>query len=113
LAEGLTYTFYTYGDASVPLEERWKPTGLRDVFFADREEVKRAVLAMRDDILADPDMEWTTVNIEKVVTVPVCQSSIMAVLNNGPGAAIASYEVIETIGPMVDTGSTEMGRSAE
>jgi len=99
LAEGLAYTFYTYCDAAVPLDERWKPTGLRDIFFADPEEAKRAVLAMRDDIATDPDMEWTTTNIEKVVTVPLCYSNVLALLNEGPGAFIASYEVLETIGP--------------
>lgn len=97
MAEGLTYTFYTYSDAAVPLEDRWKPTGLRDIFFADREEAKRAVLAMRDDIAADPDMEWTSTNIEKVVTVPISHSSIMLLLNSGPGAFVADYEILETI----------------
>lgn len=100
LAEGLTYTFYTYSDAAVPLDERWKPTGLRDIFFADHEEARRAVLAMRDDIAADPDMEWTTTNIEKVVTVPICYTSVLKLLNEGPGAFIAALEVLETIGPM-------------
>ncbi len=97
MAEGLAYTFYTYSDACVPLNERWKPTGLRDIFFADREEARRAVLAMRDDITADPDMEWTTTNIEKVVTVPISHSNILLLLNNGPGAFVAEYEVLETI----------------
>jgi len=99
LAEGLVFTFYTYADARVPLEERWKPTGLRDIFFDSYEEVKRTVLAMRDDIAADPDMDWEATNIEKVETVPVCQSSILALLNDGPGAFVRHHEVVETIGP--------------
>ena len=33
LAEGLVFTFYTYADARIPLDERWKQTGLRDIFF--------------------------------------------------------------------------------
>lgn len=99
MAEGLVYTFYTYSDAALPLRERWKPTGLRDIFFEDVEEAKRTVLKMRDDIFADPDMEWETTSIEKVVTVPICQSSILALLNDGPGAFIKHYEVLEIIGP--------------
>ncbi len=55
------------------------------------------MLAMRDDITADPDMEWTTTNIEKVVTVPISHSNILLLLNNGPGAFVAEYEVLETI----------------
>ena len=97
MAEELAYTFYTYSDAAVPLNERWKPTGLRETFFADREAVKRAVLAMRDDIVADPEMEWTATNIEKVVTVPISPSNILLLLNNGLGAFIADHEVLETI----------------
>jgi hypothetical protein len=53
---------------------------------------------MHDDIAADPDMEWETTNIEKVETVPICQSSVLALLNDGPGAFVANYEIIETIG---------------
>lgn len=98
MAEGLVFTFYTYADARITREERWKPTGLRDIFFDNFEEVKRAVLAMRDDIAADPDMEWETTNIEKVETVPLCQSSVLALLNDGPGAFVGHYEVLETIG---------------
>jgi hypothetical protein len=97
LAEGLTYTFYTYSDAAVPLAERWKPTGLRDIFFADRDEARRAVLAMRDDIAADPDMEWAATKIEKVVTAPISQSNLLLLLNSGPGVFIAEYEILETI----------------
>ena len=98
LAEGLVFTFYTYADARIPREERWKPTGLRDTFFDSYDDVKRTVLAMRDDIAADPDMEWETTNIEKVETVPVCQSSVLALLNDGPAAFVDRYEVLETIG---------------
>lgn len=97
MAEGLAYTFYTYSDAAVPLEDRWKATGLRDIFFANCEEAKRAVLAMRDDIAADPDMEWTSTKIEKVVTVPISHSNILLLLNSGPGAFVADYEILETI----------------
>ncbi|MNW04563.1 hypothetical protein D3C71_2006710 [compost metagenome] len=97
VCEGLAYAFYTYSDAAVPLGERWKSTGLRDIFFADREGARRAALAMRDDIAADPDMEWTAKNIEKVVAVPLSHSNILLLLNNGPGAFVADYEVLETI----------------
>lgn len=97
MAEELTYTFYTYSEAALPLEERWKPTGLRDIFFVDLEEARRTVLAMREDFAADPDMEWTSTKIEKVVTVPITHSNILLLLNSGPGAFVADYEILETI----------------
>jgi hypothetical protein len=95
--ERTTYTFYTYADAALPLIERWTPTGLRDIFFVDLEEARRAVLAMREDLAADPDIDWTATNIEKVVTVPISQASILALLNDGPRAFVADHEVLETI----------------
>ncbi len=109
MAKGLVFPFFTYADARVPLEERWKPTGLRDIGFDSYEEVKRTVLAMRDDIAADPEMAWETTNIEKVVTVPICYSSVLTLLNEGPGAFIAAHEVLETIG---DRENVEVGSEA-
>lgn len=76
-------------------------TGILDIFFEDREEAHRAVIALRDDVTADSEVEWQTMVLEKIETVPVSQSSILALLNHGPGPFIESHEVIETIGPKV------------
>lgn len=99
MAETLSFTFYTYSQAGIPLEERWAQTGIPDIFFDDREQARRAVIGLRDDVTADPEVEWPTMILEKIETAPVTQSSVLALLNNGPGAFIASYDVIETIGP--------------
>ncbi|MGO4317778.1 hypothetical protein [Agrobacterium sp. MCAB5] len=98
MAEDIVFTFYTYSNAGVPTEERWKPTGIPDTFFDSREEAQRTVLEMRDDVTSDPEMEWPVMNLEKVVTVPVNQASILALLNQGLGAFVQEYEVIECIG---------------
>lgn len=100
LAEALSFTFYTYSQAGIPSEERWVQTGIPDIFFEDPEEVRSAVIALREDVAADPEVEWPTLVIEKIETVPISQSSILALLNNGPGAFVASREIIETIGAM-------------
>lgn len=99
MTEPLSFTFYTYSQAGIPLEERWTRTGIPDVFFDDFDEARRAVTALRDDIMADPEVEWPTMILEKIEITPVTRSSVLALLNNGPGAFIAKYEVIETIGP--------------
>lgn len=99
LTEGIVFTFYTYSNASVPVEERWKPTGIPDTFFDSYEKAERAVLEMRDDLTADPEMEWPVMNLEKVVTVPVDQASILALLNEGISVFVKDYEIIQTIRP--------------
>ena len=94
MAEGLTYTFYIYSDAGVPLGKRWQPIGLRDIFFTDCEE---AECAMRSDIAADPDMVSMATKIEKVVTVPISHAYILLLLKRGPGAFVADCEILENI----------------
>jgi len=83
LAQDTVFTFYTYSNAGTPAEERWKPTGIPDIFFDSREEAQCAVLEMRDDITADPEIEWPVMIVEKVLTVPISQKSILALLNDG------------------------------
>lgn len=99
LTEPLSFTFYTYSPAGIPLAERWARTGIPDIFFDDCDEARRAVMALRDDVMADPEVEWPTMILEKIETTSVTRSSVLALLNNGPGAFIANYQVIETIGP--------------
>ncbi|PZR84520.1 MAG: hypothetical protein DI537_32695 [Stutzerimonas stutzeri] len=99
MTHDIVFTFYTYSNAGVPSEERWKPTGIPDTFFDSREQAHRVLLEMRDDVTADPEMEWPVMNLEKVVTVPVSQASILALLNEGLSHFIQEYEIIESIGP--------------
>ncbi|QDG94450.1 hypothetical protein NIBR502774_18010 (plasmid) [Rhizobium sp. NIBRBAC000502774] len=98
MAQDVVLTFYTYSNAGVRAEERWKPTGIPDTFFDSHEKAQRALKEMRADIIADPEMEWPVMNIEKVVTVPINPASILALLNEGLDAFIQEYEVIESIG---------------
>ena len=56
-------------------------------------------MSLRDDTMGDPEVEWPAMLLEKIETIPITRSGVLALLNNGPGAFIANYEVIETIGP--------------
>ncbi|MCR5942629.1 hypothetical protein FG152_17625 [Ochrobactrum sp. XJ1] len=99
MEQDTVFTFYTYSNAGTPAEERWKPTGIPDIFFDSREEAQRALLEMRDDIAADPEMKWPVMIVEKVITTPINKKSILALLNDGLGAFIQRYEIVESIGP--------------
>lgn len=94
-----SFTFYTYSVAGIPSEERWKPTGTADIFFDSLEEAHSAVIALREDVEADPEMEWATTVLEKIETVPLDRAAVLALLNHGPGGVVARCEIVETFGP--------------
>lgn len=94
-----SFTFYTYSVAGIPPEERWKPTGISDIFFDSLEEARNAVLALRKDVMADPEMEWATTVLEKMETIPLDRAAVLALLNHGPGGVVARCEIVETFGP--------------
>jgi len=97
LAQDIVFTFYTYSNAGVRAEERWKPTGIPDIFFDSHRKAQRALQEMRDDLIDDPEMVCPVMNIEKVVTVPISPASILALLNEGLGSFVDRYEIVETI----------------
>ena len=99
LKNALSFTFYTYSVAGIPPEDRWKPTGISDIFFESLEEARSAVIALREDVAADPEMEWATTVLERVETIPLDQAAVLALLNHGPGAVLERRETVETIGP--------------
>jgi hypothetical protein len=79
-------------------EDRWAHTGIRDVFFDTFDAAREAVVELRSDIDSDPEMTWSPTRIEKIETLPVSAQTILALLNDGMGAFIKKYEIIETIG---------------
>jgi hypothetical protein len=99
LAENVIFTFYTFSNANIPSEDRWRPTGIPDVFFDNPEQAHRVLLEIRDEVSSDPEMEWTVMNLEKVETVPVSRTNILALLNEGVGSFIQKYEIIDRVGP--------------
>lgn len=92
-----SFTFYTYSTATEAGENRWAFTGIRDIFFDNVPAVREAVLEMRKDVTADPEVEWSPIHIEKIETLPVSKDTLLAFLNDGVGAFIKRYEIVETI----------------
>lgn len=74
--------------------------------FDSLEEARSAVIALREDVEADPEMEWATTVLEKMETVPLDRAAVLALLNDGPGGVVARCEIVETFGPMVARGSS-------
>jgi hypothetical protein len=101
-----SFTFYTYSVAGIRPEERWKPTGISDIFFDSLEEARSAVITLREDVLGDPEMEWATTVLEKMETVPLDRAAVLALLNHGPGGVVARCEIVETFGPKAARGSS-------
>ena len=98
LKNATSFTFYTYSVAGIPPEERWKPTGISDIFFECLEEARSAVITLREDVAADPEMEWATTVLEKIETIPLDRAAVLALLNRGPGGVVGRREIVETIG---------------
>jgi hypothetical protein len=69
--------------------------GHPDIFFDSLEEARSALVALREDVAA----EWATTVLEKIETVPLDQTAILALLNRGPGGVVARCEIVETFGP--------------
>jgi hypothetical protein len=96
LSENLVFTFYTYSDARIPEEDRWKPTGIHDVFFNSQDDARGALVKLRDDVMSDSEAELPTIHLEKVQTFPINQDSILSLLNEGPCSFFDHREIVET-----------------
>jgi hypothetical protein len=91
------FTFYTYSTPGLP-GENWADTGIRDRFFKSYEEARTAVLDIREALADDPDDDtWRPLRIEKIDMLPVTENSILALLNDGVGALVENYEIVEVI----------------
>ncbi|WP_157628150.1 hypothetical protein [Ensifer sp. BR816] len=52
---------------------------------------------MRDDLKAANE-ELPAFRIEKIETLPVSKANLLTLLNEGMGAFLKSYEIVETVG---------------
>ncbi|OOO17800.1 hypothetical protein EFR00_28715 [Rhizobium sophoriradicis] len=92
-----SFELFTYSVVSDNEEPRWKETGISDVYFASFEEVKAEVMRLHDD-LKSADEELPAFRIEKIETLPVSKANLLTLLNEGMGAFLKSYEIVETVG---------------
>ncbi|ARS70998.1 hypothetical protein [Sinorhizobium meliloti] len=92
-----TFQLYTYSVVHDPEEPRWAETGIPDIYFASFEEAKAEVTRLRDD-LSSADEELPAFRIEKIETLPVSKANLLTLLNEGMGAFLNGYEIVETVG---------------
>ncbi len=59
---------------------------------------RAAIVELRDAIVHEPGHDWPPMRLERIETVPVTRDAFLALLDDGVGAIIKSYDIIETIG---------------
>ncbi|MFS8050868.1 hypothetical protein [Rhizobium sp. BR 314] len=96
MSQGESFTFYTYSRANRD-GDRWAYTGIPDVFFHEEDETREALRELRRDVESDPEDTWPPMQLEKIETLPISRESIFALLNDGVGSFIKSYEIIDII----------------
>lgn len=92
-----SYTFYTYSRSDDSKNDRWAYTGVPDIFFDDADSARRALLEMRKEMTVDHGESWSPMRLEKIETLPITKETILALLNDGMGALLKSYEIIDVI----------------
>jgi hypothetical protein len=96
-----TMVLFTYTTDKSSPESRWANEGIKDVFFANLDDARQAVLEIfksvtEGNIKEDPQ-EWFPVHIERVEIGPITAENIAILLNVGIGPLIRAYEIVETI----------------
>lgn len=92
------FTLFSYSLDIEPLETRWRDDGIGSVFFASAETARAAILELRNAIAVEPDNDCPPMRIERIETVPVTKEAFISLLNDGVGAIVKTYAIIETIG---------------
>ncbi|WP_339073092.1 hypothetical protein [Sinorhizobium meliloti] len=93
-----SFVFYTSRLQGDPGEDRWAYTGIPDIFYHTYEEAHADVMAMLKDLEAEPDETPGVHLIERIETLPMTKDTLLALLNEGMGAVLKSYDVVETVG---------------
>lgn len=93
-----SFTLFTYSPDVEPPDARWRGDGIGDAFFGSAENARAAIVELRHAVAHDPDFECPPMRLERIQTVPVTKDAILALLNDGVGAIIETYNIIETIG---------------
>jgi hypothetical protein len=96
MSQSESFTFYTYSLA-IHDRDRWAYTGIPDIFFHSETEARQALHELRRDVIGSAEETWWPMQLEKIETLPITRESIFALLNDGVGAFVQSYEVIDII----------------
>lgn len=97
LLSAQSFTLYTYSHPSRG-KRHWHDAENGNPFFESEEAVRRVVIELRADVSDDPETEWPEMRIERIETVPITRSNLLALLNDGVGAIVQKYEIIGIIG---------------
>ncbi|MDK1493891.1 hypothetical protein QN219_28285 [Sinorhizobium sp. 7-81] len=96
MTEQSSFELFTYSVVQ-DREERWKETGIPNIFFASFEEAKAEVTRLREDLMASDEEALPPFRIEKIETLPVSKANLLTLLNDGMAAFLKSYEIVETV----------------
>jgi hypothetical protein len=91
-----TFTFYTYSTGCTDNEPRWRNDGIRDAFFLDVDDARRAVAELRREFANEPQSQPMAIHLEKIRTVPIIDLALLSLLNGDIALLIESYEIIES-----------------
>lgn len=90
---------YAFSLDSEDGEDRWKDTGIRELFYTQLDEVRRAVRDVRADLAQQEDRpSMGPIRIERVELDEPTPDSVLVLLNNGIGPLVRHYEIVEKVG---------------
>jgi len=92
-----SFTFYSLARIAENRDDRWADTGIPEIFFYDEDSARQAPCELREDVEGEPENNWSPMQLEKIETVPVSRENIFALLNDGVGAFVKNYEIIDII----------------
>lgn len=92
-----SFTFYSFTRVDENSDDRWAYTGIPEIFFYDEDSARKALCELREDVKSDPENNWPPMQLEKIETVPISKEGVFALLNDGIGAIVKSYEIIDVI----------------
>lgn len=92
-----TLVLYAYTSKLALGDDRWEDRGVPDYFYEDEAAARQDLLALHDHLAGDADNSYPPICLERIETVPMTRSAIVALLNDGVGAIIGSYQIIEEI----------------
>lgn len=93
-----SFVFYTSRLQGAMKEDRWACTGIPDIFYHTHEEARADIIAMLSQVEDSPDETPGLHQIERIETLPVSKDTLLALLNEGMGAFLKSYEIVEIVG---------------
>ncbi|MCO5966152.1 hypothetical protein [Sinorhizobium meliloti] len=91
-----TFELYTYSMIHNPEEPRREDIGIPSEYFASLDEVRAAVIGLRDELKADGE-DARVFRLERIRTPQLSKANLLILLNEGMGAFLKSYEVVETV----------------